>query len=85
MLFWESFFGQFTPVVIWGIVIMAIWWKTNSPEIAGTIGVFISSMLLIVDNPVWTYSKELGALLMAISIGITLYQLWIGALFKNAR
>lgn len=84
-LFWESQFGLFVPIMIWGTVVMVIWWKSNSPEIAGTIGVFISSGLLVTENSVWQYSRELGGLLLAISLGITLYQLFMGALFKNAR
>ena len=63
--------GDFTPVVLWGLIIGVIWLRTHSVQLVGVVGIAINSLLVAFYEP----AREIGFLLLALSVGIVIYQL----------
>ena len=63
--------GDFTPVVLWGILIGIIWLRTHSVQLVGVVGIALNSLLVTFYAP----AREVGLLLLALSVGIVVYQL----------
>ncbi len=65
---------DFSIFVIWGIVLGIIWFRTHSTSITGIIGIFL---VIILQQVLPETAVNIGYLLLAISIGVMLYQLVI--------
>lgn len=67
----DAILGDFTIMVVWGIILGVVWLKTNNTMLVGIIGVLIASMVV----GLYPQAMAIGALLFAVAIGIVLYQL----------
>ena len=63
--------GDFTPAVLWGIIIGIIWLRTHSVQLVGVVGIALNSLLVTFYAP----AREVGLLLLGLSVGIVVYQL----------
>ena len=75
ILFIEPFqwtLGQeFTFVAIWGLLLLIIWLRTQSVQMVGIVGIVLNTMLISFHEP----ARQVGWVLLGLSIGFVLYQL----------
>ena len=63
--------GELTPVAIWGFFVGIIWLRTHSVQLVGIVGLVVNSMMISFYEP----ARTVGYVLLALSIGIVIYQL----------
>ena len=63
--------GEFFTVAVWGFFVGVIWLRTHSTQLVGIVGIVLNSMLIGFYEP----ARSIGWLLLAVSIGVVLYQL----------
>ena len=63
--------GELTPVALWGFFIGIIWLRTHSVQLVGIVGLVVNSMIIGFYEP----ARTVGYVLLALSIGIVIYQL----------
>lgn len=62
----------FGGLLIWGPVIFAIWMVSKSPMITAVVGLIVATSVIGLDQD----AVGVGVLLMALSIGIAMFQLF---------
>ena len=79
----DSIFGGLSIVIFWSLVVGVLWLRTENPMLVGMVGIAMCAAYLtaIESGTVAPASAEfegarmIGALLFALSLGITIYQL----------
>lgn len=62
----------FGGLLLWGPIVFAIWMVSKSPMITAVVGLIISTSVIGLDQE----AVGVGVLLMALSIGIAMFQLF---------
>lgn len=78
---YRALVGDFIFIIVWGIVIGIFWLRTQNAEYTGLLGIFISSALIASGVTIVPEALWIGVLLLGISIGIALYNLFTKRLF----
>ena len=81
LLPFDHIFQGMSIVVFWGLLIGILWLRTENPMLVGLIGVcMVSSYSYAVDptlqSPEFETARFVGVVLLVISVGISLYQLF---------
>jgi hypothetical protein len=63
--------GDLTLVAFWGILLGILWIRTENLMLVSIVGILVSGTIATVYAP----AQSIGLLLVAVSIGITLFQL----------
>ena len=77
----DHIFQGMSIVIFWGLLIGILWLRTENPMLVGLIGVvMVSSYSFAVDptlqSPEFETARWTGTILLVISVGISLYQLF---------
>ena len=77
----DHIFQGMSIVIFWGLLIGILWLRTENPKLVGLIGVvMVSSYSFAVDptlqSPEFETARWTGTILLVISVGISLYQLF---------
>ena len=67
----NSVLGDLTIVAFWGILLGILWIRTENLMLVSLVGILLSGTITAVYAP----AQGIGLLLVAVSIGITLFQL----------
>ncbi len=79
----DSIFGGLSIIIFWSLILGILWLRTENPQLVGIVGVVMCAayMSAIVSGTMPQASSEfnaglgIGALLLAISLGISFYHL----------
>ena len=79
----DSIFGGLSIVIFWLLAIGILWLRTENPMMVGMVGIAMCAAYLTAietgtvpqPSPEFEGARMIGALLFALSLGITLYQL----------
>ncbi len=69
----EAIFGEWFMVIIWGLILGILWLRTQNIMLVGIVGIIVSTTITTFYEP----ARAIGWFLMAIAIGVTLYQLFV--------
>ena len=77
----DHIFQGMSIVIFWGLLVGILWLRTENPMLVGLIGVtMVSSYSYAVDptlqSPEFETARFVGVVLLVISVGISLYQLF---------
>lgn len=77
----DHVFQGMSIVVFWGLLVGILWLRTENPMLVGLIGVvMVSSYSYAVDptlqSPEFETARFVGVVLLVVSVGISLYQLF---------
>ena len=77
----DHIFQGMSIVIFWGLLVGILWLRTENPMLVGLIGVtMVSSYSYAVDptlqSPEFETARWTGTILLVISVGISLYQLF---------
>ena len=77
----DAIFGGLSIVIFWSLAIGILWLRTENPMLVGLIGVcMVSAYSYAVDptmqSPEFETARWTGTILLVISVGISLYQLF---------
>ena len=77
----DHIFQGMSIVIFWGLLIGILWLRTENPMLVGLIGVtMVSAYSYAVDptlqSPEFETARWVGTILLVISVGISLYQLF---------
>jgi len=80
LLPFDAIFGGLSIVVFWSLMVGIIWLRTHNPMLTGVIGVAMTSAYLTTLGNApppaeWTQAHSVGATLLALSIGISVWHL----------
>jgi len=83
LLPFDSIFGGLSLVIFWALAVGILWLRTENPMLVGLVGISmcaayltaIESNLVPAASPEFEGARMIGALLFALSLGITIYQL----------
>lgn len=68
---YDPIFGDLTIAVLWGILIAVLWMKVQNTALVGIVGLVIAGSVIGLSPE----SFRVGLLLVAVSMGIILFQL----------
>ena len=75
-------FGGLSIVIFWGVVIGILWIRTENPALVSIVGIAMSGAYLaslesqgLTPPQEWDSARVIGGTLIAISLGIGLYQI----------
>lgn len=68
----ESYFGTWFLVIIWGLFISILWIRSQNPMLVGIVGVIIAGTIPALNSK----AIGIGILLVGISIAVAIYQLY---------
>ena len=79
----DAIFGGLSIVIFWSLAIGILWLRTENPMLVGLVGISMCAAYLTAietgtvpqPSPEFEGARMIGALLFALSLGITLYQL----------
>jgi len=79
----DSIFGGLSLVIFWALAVGILWLRTENPMLVGLVGISmcaayltaIEAQIVPAASPEFEGARMIGALLFALSLGITLYQL----------
>ena len=85
----DHIFQGMSIVIFWGLLVGILWLRTENPMLVGLIGVtMVSSYSYAVDptlkSPEFETARFVGVVLLVISVGISLYQLF-GRLYAQPQ
>jgi len=83
LLPFDSIFGGLSLVIFWALAVGILWLRTENPMLVGLVGISMCAAYLTAietgtvpqPSPEFEGARMIGALLFALSLGITLYQL----------
>ncbi len=88
----DSIFGGLSIVIFWSILIGIIWLRTESPQLTGIVGIsMVSAYMAYIENagitsvPEFETARIVGAMLIVISFGISIYQLLINRILAGPQ
>jgi hypothetical protein len=88
----DSIFGGLSIVVFWSILIGIIWLRTESPQLTGIVGIsMVSAYMAYIENagitavPEFETARIVGAMLIVVSFGISVYQLLINRILAGPQ
>ena len=88
----DSIFGGLSIVIFWSILIGIIWLRTESPQLTGIVGIsMVSAYMAYIENagitsvPEFETARIVGATLIVISFGISVYQLLINRILAGPQ
>ena len=68
---YDTIFGDLTIAILWGILIAVLWMKVQNTALVGIVGLVIAGSVVGLSPE----SFRVGLLLVAVSMGIILFQL----------
>ena len=68
---YDPIFGDLTIAILWGILIAVLWMKVQNTALVGIVGLVIAGSVVGLSPE----SFRVGLLLVAVSMGIILFQL----------
>ena len=68
---YDGIFGDLTIAVLWGILIAVLWMKVQNTALVGIVGLVLAGSIVGLSEE----SLRVGLLLVAVSMGILLFQL----------
>ena len=78
----DMIFGGLSIVIFWGVVIGILWIRTENPALVSIVGIAMSGAYLaslesqgLTPPQEWDSARVIGGTLIAISLGIGLYQI----------
>jgi len=86
----ESIFGGLALVIFWALIIGVLWLRTQNPPLVGIIGILMVSTYLtnlgaVTPEPEFETARMVGGTLLALSIGISLYQIIVTRLHASPQ
>lgn len=88
----DSIFGGLSIVIFWSILIGIIWLRTESPQLTGIVGIaMVSAYMAYIEQagitavPEFETARIVGATLIVVSFGISVYQLLINRILAGPQ
>lgn len=82
LLPFESIFGGLSIVIFWALIVGILWLRTQNPPLVGIIGVamtgtYLANLGSLTPSAEFETARMIGATLLALSVGISIYQIVI--------
>tara|TARA_Y100000590_G_C15529600_1_gene942612 strand:- start:249 stop:707 length:459 start_codon:yes stop_codon:yes gene_type:complete len=88
----DSIFGGLSIVIFWSVLIGILWLRTENPQLVGIVGIaMVSAYMAYIESSGLTTTQEfetariIGATLIVVSFGISVYQLLINRILSGPQ
>ena len=88
----DSIFGGLSIVIFWSGLIGILWLRTENPQLVGIVGIaMVSAYMAYIESSGLTTTQEfetariIGATLIVVSFGISVYQLLINRILSGPQ
>ena len=88
----DSIFGGLSIVIFWSVLIGILWLRTENPQLVGIVGIAMeSAYMAYIESSGLTTTQEfetariIGATLIVVSFGISVYQLLINRILSGPQ
>ena len=88
----DSIFGGLSIVIFWSVLIGILWLRTENPQLVGIVGIaMVSAYMAYIESSGLATTQEfetariIGATLIVVSFGISVYQLLINRILSGPQ